>query len=111
MSLTVHTRKVDRHGGTFATLQVMLDADGANRRALDNCFCIKRTLACMQVTESYWSIPNLGVGGRQTNVHMTVAADQSPIARLQRYHADLIRAVPVFGVSEPWARFQAVTGP
>ena len=111
VALAVRTRKVDQHGDTFATLEVVRDANQAERRSLDNCFCIRQTLACTQVTESYWSIPNLGAGGRQTNVYLSIARDRSLIARLQDYRADVVLTMPVFAKNEPWARFPALDAP
>jgi len=74
----------------------------------EGCFCIKQTLACTQVSEKYWSLPNLGFGGSQKNVYFSLSQDHSLIAKLQNYHADVILAIPVFGIKEPWARFEQV---
>jgi hypothetical protein len=34
--------------------------------------------------------------------------DRSLIAKLQAYHADVVLAIPLFGIKEPWARFNRV---
>jgi hypothetical protein len=107
----VRTRKVDRHGDTVATLDVVPDGSDAHRTSLDDCFCIRRTLACAKATESHWSVPNLGVDGRQTNVYLSIAEDRSRTACLQDYHLDVIVAVPLFGKTEPWARFAISDAP
>jgi hypothetical protein len=107
ISLAVRTRKVDRHGDTFATLDVDPEGGSAQRGSLPDCFCIRQVLACTKVTESSWRIPNLGVGGRQTNVYLSVAADGSLIARLQDYRIDVVFLLPLYGIKEPWARFAA----
>jgi hypothetical protein len=111
VALAVRTRKVDEHRDTFATLEFVRDANQAERRSLDNCFCVRQTLACTQITESYWSIPNLGARGRQTNVYLSIARDRSLIARLQDYRADVVLAMPVFAMNEPWTRFPALDTP
>jgi hypothetical protein len=50
-------------------------------------------------------MPNFGLGGSQRNVYLSVSRDRSLIAKLQNYHADVILAIPVFGMKEPWVRF------
>jgi len=103
VSLSVRTRKIDQNGDAFTTLRVVPDGDSAAMVELEGCFCIKQTLACTQVSEKYWSLPNLGFG-----VYFSLSQDHSLIAKLQNYHADLIFAIPVFGIKEPWARFERV---
>ncbi len=106
VTLDIQTRRPDRNGDTFATLGVASDLDGEPRRELSNCFCIRETLACPQVSQSSWSFPNVGIGASQTNVYLSVAEDGSLIAKLQNYHLDVILVVPVYGDVEPWARFE-----
>ena len=106
VSLSVHTRKIDQNGDGFITLRVVSGEDPSAMKELEGCFCIKQTLACTQVSEKYWSVPNLGLGGSQKNVYFSIASDRSLIAKLQNYHADVILAIPVFGIKEPWARFE-----
>lgn len=108
VTLNVHTRKIDQNGDSFITLRVVPDEDSASMKELDGCFCIKQTLACTQVSEKYWSLPNFGFGGSQQNVYFSIASDRSLVARLQNYHADVILLIPVFGIKEPWARFERV---
>jgi hypothetical protein len=107
VSLYVHTRKIDQNGDAFITLRVVPDGNTAVFHDLDGCFCVKQTLACTQVYETYWSIPNLGLGGKQKNVYFSLSQDRSLIAKLQNYHVDIIFAIPIYGMKEPWARFKA----
>jgi hypothetical protein len=107
VSLNTHTRKVDKNGDAFITLRVVLDGNATRLREFEGCFCIKQTLACTQVVESYWSVPNFGLGGSQKNVYLSMSQDRSLIVKLQNYHADVILAVPIFGMKEPWARFKS----
>jgi hypothetical protein len=106
VSLSIRTRKVDQNGDAFITLRVVPDGNTAAFQELEGCFCIKQTLACTQVYETYWSIPNFGLGGAQRNVYFSMTRDRSLIAKVQDYHADVILAIPVFGIKEPWARFK-----
>jgi hypothetical protein len=108
VSLDVHTRRIDQNGDAFITLRIIPDGDVAARKEHDGCFCIKSTLACTQVSETYWSVPNFGLGGSQSNVYFSMTSERSLVARLQNYHADVILAIPVFGMKEPWARFDTV---
>lgn len=106
LSLSVRIRRVDQNGDAFATLRIVPDGNIAGLRELEGCFCIKQTLACTQVSEEYWSVPNFGLGGAQKNVYFSIAHDGSLVARLQNYQLDVILAVPFFGIKEPWARFR-----
>ena len=106
VSLQVKTRRLDRNGDAFITLRVVPDSNAAEPHELQGCFCIKQTLACTQVSESYWSLPNFGIGGSQRNLYLSRLRDQSLVAKLQNYHADVILGIPVFGMKEPWARFK-----
>jgi hypothetical protein len=105
VSLNVHTRKIDQNGDAFVTLRVVPNENISSMHELEGCFCIKQTLACTQVSETYWSVPNFGLGGSQKNVYISMADDRSLIAKLQNYHADVILVIPLFGIKEPWARF------
>ncbi len=105
VSLSVRTRRLDQNGDAFITLRVIPDGNIAGLRELESCFCIKHTLACTQVSETSWSVPNFGFGGSQKNVYLSILHDRSLVAKLQNYHADVILAIPVFGIKEPWARF------
>lgn len=107
VSLNVLTRRLDQNGDAFITLRVIPDDNPDGPHELDGCFCIKQTLACTQVSEKYWSMPNFGLGGSQKNVYFSVSQDRSLIAKLQNYRADVILAIPVFGMQEPWARFKS----
>ena len=106
VSLRVRTRKMDQNGDAFVTLQVLPDGNTAALQELQGCFCIKQTLACTQIYERYWSVPNFGLGGSQRNVYFSVSRDRALIGKLQNYHADVIFAIPVFGIKEPWTRFK-----
>lgn len=108
VSLSIQTRKIDQNGDAFVTLRVVPDEDSASMKELEGCFCIKQTLACTQVSEKYWSLPNFGFGGSQQNIYFSMASDRSLVAKLQNYHADVILVIPVFGIKEPWARFERV---
>lgn len=105
VSLSVRTRRFDRNGDAFITLRVVPDDNLASLHELDGCFCIKQTLACTQVSETYWSLPNFGLGGTQQNIYFGLSHDHSLIAKLQNYHADVILGLPIFGMKEPWVRF------
>lgn len=107
VSLKVRTRKLDQNGDGFITLSVVDDNTSAIHE-LEGCYCIKQTLACTQVSETYWSVPNFGLGGSQKNVYFSMSQDRSLIAKLQNYRVDVILAIPVFGIKEPWARFNRV---
>ena len=105
VSLRTFTRRIDQSGDAFITLQVSARGVDHDR---EGCFCIKQTLACTQVSEKYWRVPNLGLGGSQSNVYFAIARDRALIAKLQNYHADVVLAIPVFGMKEPWARFPRI---
>lgn len=105
VSLSVYTRKLDQNGDAFTTLRIIPDGNFTNFHELEGCFCIKQTLACTQISETYWSIPNFGLGGAQKNIYISMSEDHSLIAKLQNYRADVILAIPIFGIEEPWARF------
>lgn len=105
VSLSVKTRRLDQRGDAFSTLVVALDGD---RRELTNCFCIKQTLACTQLDEKYWSIPNFGLGGSQSNMYLSSSTDGSLIVKLQHYHADVVLGLPLYRGTDTWARFNAV---
>jgi len=107
VSLYVRIRKIDQNGDAFITLLASPDDDPAASLELEGCFCIKGTLACTQVYEKYWSVPNFGLGGSQRNVYFSRSGDRSLIAKLQNYHADIMLGIPIFGMKEPWARFEA----
>lgn len=49
--------------------------------------------------------PGIATGGSQRNVYFSIAVDGALIAKLQDYHIDVVGAAPVFGKTEPWARF------
>ena len=104
LSLTVVTRKIDKNGDSFSKLTVISNSDTASRRDFEECFCIKQALMC-KVTESYRGVPYIYVGGSQRNVYFSIAVDGALVATLQDYHIDVVGAVPVFGKTEPWARF------
>ena len=106
VSLTLRTRKLDQNGDAFVTLRVIPDNNAAAPQEVDGCFCIRQTLACTQLSESYWSVPNFGLGGSQKNAYFSMSQDGYLIVKLQNYHADVILAVPMFGINEPWARFR-----
>jgi len=104
LSLTVNTHKVDKNGDTISTLNV-IDVDNvAAGRELKACYCLKQTLMC-KVSEVSRAVPYVSIGGSQRNVYFALAQDGSLIAKLQDYHIDVVFVVPLFGMSEPWARF------
>lgn len=105
VSLRTSTRRIDQNGDAFVTLQV--SAHGASRDR-ESCFCIKQTLVCTQIAGDHWSVPNFGFGGSQRNAYFAITRDRALVAKLQNYHADVLLAVPVFGMKEPWARFNAI---
>ena len=105
VSLSVRTRKLDKNGDAFITLRVVPDGNIAALHELEGCFCIKQTLACTQVSEKYWSVPNFALGGSQKNVYFSMSNDRSLVAKLQNYHVDVILGIPLFEIKEPWARF------
>jgi hypothetical protein len=105
VSLSVRTRRLDRNGDAFITLSVVPNGNLGGLHELEGCFCIKQTLACTQVSETYWSVPNFGLGGTQKNIYFGLSHDHSLIAKLQNYHADVILGLPIFVMKEPWARF------
>lgn len=107
-SLEVVTQRLDKNGDAFSTLVVIPVADRASRHELKNCYCVKRTLVCTQLGETYWSVPTLGFGGKQSNVYVGTAHDGSLIVKLQNYRIDVVLGVPLFKDVEPWARFAPV---
>lgn len=106
VNLQVHTRKLGFDGVAFSTLRVVPEGDAAGAHELQDCFCIKQTLMCSEVSKSSWAVPKLGFGGSQSNIYFALSSDRSLIAKLQNYHADVILVVPLFGLQEPWARFK-----
>ena len=108
VSLEVVTRRVDNKGDTFSTLIVKPGDDPSARHEIASCYCVRRTLVCTQLGETYWRVNNLGFGGRQSNIYINTAADDSLILRLQNYRVDVVLGVPLFRNAEPWARFVPV---
>jgi len=106
VSLNTLTRRVDRNGDAFITLRISAHGDATVVHEREGCFCIKQTLACTQISEKYWSFPNFGLGGSQSNAYFAISRDRTLIAKLQNYHADVVLGVPIFGMKEPWARFK-----
>lgn len=104
LSLKVATRKIDKNGDAFSKLTVISSGDTAPQRDFEECFCIKQSLMC-KVSESYRGVPYIHAGGSQRNVYFSIAEDGALVARLQDYHIDVVGPVPVFGKTEPWARF------
>ena len=107
VSLSVKTRKLDKYGDAHSTLEVVPGGDLGARRELHSCFCVRQTLVCGPIRHSGWAVLSLGFGGSQSNVYMSKLTDGSLIMRLQDYHMDLVVIVPIYGASEPWARFNA----
>ncbi|MDO9195343.1 hypothetical protein [Rhodoferax sp.] len=107
VSLSVTTRKLDKYGDAFSVLDIVPDGNLSAQRELPNCFCVSQTLMCGPIKQSGWAIPYLGFGGSQSNVYISASSDGSLIVRLQDYHVDLVVVVPIYGKSEPWARFNA----
>jgi hypothetical protein len=105
VSLATHTRKVDRNGDAFLTLRITAHGDATTVHEREGCFCIRQTLVCTQIDETYRSMAGLGVVGSQSNAYFSIAGDGSLIARLQDYRAGVVLGVPVFRMDEPWARF------
>ncbi len=108
ISLSVKTQRLDQRGDAFSTLVVALDGDRREPRELTHCFCVRQTLACTQLDEKYWSIPNFGLGGSQSNVYLSSSTDGSLIVKLQHYHADVVLGLPLYRGTDTWARFSAV---
>lgn len=104
LSMSVVTRKLDKKGDAFSTLEILAGDDTTVRYELNECFCVKQTLMC-KVAESSRAVPYVSIGGSQRNVYFSLAQDGALIAKLQDYHVDIVFVVPVFGKSEPWARF------
>jgi len=105
VSLSKNTRRVDQNGDAFLTLQVAALGDAAVFHEREGCFCIRQTLACTQIGEKYWSVPNFGLGGSQSNAYFSISRDRGLVAKLQNYHADVVLGVPIFRMKEPWVRF------
>lgn len=108
VSIAVNTRRLDKHGDAFSTLVISAAGEQSAPRKLNNCYCIKQTLSCTQINEKYWSISNFGVGGSQSNVYISRSTDGSLIVKLQKYHADFVLGLPLYGGTDLWARFAAV---
>jgi hypothetical protein len=108
VSISVNTQRLDKNGDAFSTLVVSPAGEQHSPRELNNCFCVKQTLTCTRINEEYWSIPNFGVGGSQSNVHISSSTDGSLIIKLQKYHADFVLGVPLYRGTDSWARFTAV---
>jgi hypothetical protein len=106
VSLNTYTRRIDRNGDAFITLRISAHGNATVLHEREGCFCIKQTLACTQLSEKYWSFPNFGLGGSQSNAYFAISRDRTLIAKLQNYHADVILGVPIFGTKEQWARFE-----
>lgn len=104
LSLKVANRRTDRNGDSLSRLTVISGDDTAPRGDLEECFCIKQSLMC-KVSESYRGVPYIHAGGSQRNVYFAIAEDGALVARLQDYHIDVVGPVPLFGKTEPWARF------
>lgn len=105
VSLLVKTRKIGNDGNAFSILVVVPQENPDAQRELSNCFCISQTLICGPIKQSSWAIPSLGFGASQSAVYMSSSTDGSLIVRLQDYHIDIILVMPIFGKTEPWARF------
>ena len=108
VSLTTHTRRIDQNGDAFVTLRVTAPGGVPVLFERDGCFCIEQSLACTQIDEKYWSVPNFGVGGSQRNVYLALAGQRALVAKLQNYHADVLLGIPTFRMKEPWVRFPNV---
>lgn len=108
VTLLVRTRQQDRNGDSFVTLGAVPNDSPHAIHELENCYCIRQTLACTQLNETYWSVPNFGLGGSQRNFYLALSRDRALIAKLQNYHLDIMLAIPIFGIQEPWARFNWV---
>ena len=104
ISLSVTTRKIDGYGDSISTLQIISDERNAAQNSFEDCFCVKQTLMC-KVSESYRMLPYFSVGGSQRNVYFSRTRDGALITKIQNYQIDVIMVVPVFGGTEPWARF------
>ena len=104
-SLEVLTQRIDDKGDSFSTLIVIPGNDTTTRYELKNCYCVKQTLVCAALGEAYWRVPNLGFGGKQSNVYIGTATDHSLIVKLQNYRIDMVLGIPFFKIVEPWARF------
>ena len=105
VSLSTTTRRVDQNGDAFLTLRVEAHGDAAVLHEREGCFCVRQTLACTQIGEKYWSVPNFGLGGSQSNAYFSISRDRALVAKLQNYHADVVLGVPIFRMKEPWVRF------
>lgn len=106
VSLGVRTRRVDENGDAFVTLRITPDGDNAAPKEREGCFCIKGTLACTQVSEASWGMPYVYFGGSQSNVYFSMTSQRALVAKLQNYRADVIIVMPIFGMQEPWVRFE-----
>lgn len=106
--LEVATIRLDEKGDAFSTLIVKPGNDPSVTHEIANCYCVRQTLVCTQLGETYWTVPNLGFGGRQSNIYINTAADHSLVMRLQNYRVDVVFGVPLFRKAEPWARFVPV---
>lgn len=103
--LSLQTQRLDKVGDTLATLQVVTHGDVKNTHNFQGCGCIKQTLLC-PVRHGGGGFPPI-FGGGQRGVIFSKSIDGSLIAMIQDYSIYLILAVPVFTISEPWARFES----
>ncbi len=95
--LSVRTRNIDRGGVAYSTLRVAVNDAGAAREFKD-CYCVKQTLMCRDVTKSGGV---LGFGTTETTVGFTNSADGSLIGKLE-----IDRPLTGFGKKKtPWVRF------
>lgn len=93
-----------------SVLYILAWSDFVRRDAHGNLLVDSRTLAARPVKGgTLWSAP-LGPHSA-VNVYLSISSDQALIVKLQKYHADVIVAVPIFGISEPWARFERADDP
>jgi len=104
--LSSQTQRLDKVGDTLATLRVITRGDVENTHSFQGCGCIKKTLLC-PVRHEGGAVPPILGGGGQRVVIFSKSIDGSLIAMIQDYSIYLILAVPVFTISEPWARFES----
>jgi len=105
VSLNTETRRLDGNGDAFITLRISAHGDATVVRERE-CFCIKQTLSCADVSEKYWSSPGVAVVGFQRNAYFAMSPDRTLVVKLQNYHAGVVLGAPIFGMKEPWARFK-----
>lgn len=106
VTLATSTRRIDKNGDAFITLRITTHDAVTTFYDREGCFCIRQTLACTKIAEKYWSLPNFGIGGSQSNAYFSVSQDHALIVKLQNYHADVVLGLPIFHMKEPWARFK-----